>query len=140
VTDKQTASVPAFGDPMSAPFWAAASERKLLIQRCAACRAHQFYPRPLCVACGALDVRWVQAKGEGTVYSMTTVRVPVTPELPPPYVVALVELDEGPRLLTNLVGDGLAIGDRVRVQWRERGDQPPLPVFGALGGKVDAAS
>jgi uncharacterized OB-fold protein len=131
VSNKQAVRASAFGDAMSAPFWAAACERRLLIQRCGACGTHQFYPRPLCVTCGGLDVTWVQAKGEGTVYSMTTVRVPVTPELPPPYVVALVELDEGPRLLTNLVGEGLAIGDHVRVQWRERSGQPPLPVFGS---------
>lgn len=65
------------------------------------------------------------------IHSMTIVRVPVTPELAPPYAVALVELEEGPRLLTNLVGDGLAIGDRVSVEWRERGELPPLPVFSA---------
>ena len=140
MSDKQAPAVPAFGDPMTAPFWAAARERRLLIQRCDACGAHQFYPRPLCLKCGVLGMRWVQVRGEGVVYSMTTVRVPVTPELVPPYAVALVELDEGPRLLTNLVGEGLAIGDRVSVQWRERADLPPLPVFGAAKDVVNGAA
>lgn len=49
--------------------------------------------------------------------------------MPPPYVVALIDLDEGPRMLTNLVGDEFAIGTRVRVQWRDRAGLPPLPVF-----------
>lgn len=129
-----------FGDPMTQPFWAAARERKLLIQRCDACDTHQFYPRPLCLKCGALGVRWVEAGGGGVIHSMTIVRVPVTPELTPPYVVALVELDEGPRLLSNLTGDGLAIGDRVTLRWRERGDLPPLPVFGAAKEAVHGAT
>lgn len=133
MNSKPAVAAPAFGDPMTAPFWAAARERRLLIQRCGACRRHQFYPRPHCISCGVLDMTWVESPGVGIVYSMTTVRVPVTPELSPPYSVALVELDEGPRLLTNLVGEG-AIGDRVKVQWRERGELPPLPVFAVAGG------
>lgn len=70
---------------------------------------------------------WQEVSGHGHVYSMTTVRIPVLPDLPPPYVVALVQLDEGPRLLTNLVGHG-AIGDRVRLRWQER-DGLVLPLF-----------
>jgi uncharacterized OB-fold protein len=58
---------------------------------------------------------------------MTTVRIQVHPELPPPYVVALVELDEGPRLLTNVVGE-CAIGDRVVVRWEPR-DDLVVPAF-----------
>jgi uncharacterized OB-fold protein len=58
---------------------------------------------------------------------MTTVHIQVHPQLPPPYVVALVELDEGPRLLTNIVGD-CAIGDVVQVRWDDRGDLV-VPVF-----------
>ena len=60
---------------------------------------------------------------------MTTVHRQVSPDLPAPYVNALVQLDEGPRLLTTLVGGPCAIGDRVRVRWQERTGAPPLPVF-----------
>jgi len=63
---------------------------------------------------------------------MTVTRVQLLPELPPPYVVALVELDEGPRLLTNIVGAPCKIGDRVRLAWRTREGAPPLPVFEVL--------
>ena len=62
---------------------------------------------------------------------MTTVHLRVDPALEPPYVVAVVELDEGPRLATNLVGGRAPIGDRVRLAWRDRDGAPPLPVFDA---------
>jgi hypothetical protein len=77
-------------------------------------------------------VEWVPAAGTGTVHAATTVHMQVLPELEPPYVVALVELDEGPRLVTNLVEPAPAIGDRVELRWRERSDAPPLPVFTAI--------
>lgn len=118
-----------FGDPMTAPFWAAAERREFVLQRCGACGAHQFYPRPFCLCCGSADVAWVPAAGRGTIYAQTTVHVPVIPELEPPYVVALVDLDEGPRYTAGIVGGPSAIGDRVRLAWRDRDGRPPLPVF-----------
>ena len=117
------------GDPTTEPFWTACRERRLLIQRCETCGHHQFYPRPFCLACESAELRWVDASGEGRIYSMTTVRVPADPSMPPPYVVAIVELTEGPRLLTNIEGGSAAIGDAVRLRWREREPLPPLPVF-----------
>jgi uncharacterized OB-fold protein len=74
-------------------------------------------------------VEWVEAAGTATIYSLTTVRVAVSPEFHPPYRVAVVQLDEGPRMLTNIIGGECRIGERVRVQWKERPDAPPLPVF-----------
>lgn len=121
-----------FGDPTTAPFWAAAERRELVIQRCTACGTHQFYPRPFCLSCGSHDVEWVETAGTGIVHATTTVHLQVLPDMEPPYVVALVELDEGPRLVTNLVKPAPAIGDRVEVSWRERTDAPPLPVFAAI--------
>ncbi|MFO1056622.1 MAG: OB-fold domain-containing protein [Dongiaceae bacterium] len=123
------AAAETFGDPTTAPFWAAARQRRLVIQRCATCGHHQFYPRPHCLSCESADLAWVPAAGHGTIYSMTTTHVQVYPDLAPPYVVALVELAEGPRLLTNIVGAPCRIGDAVRLAWRERADAPPLPVF-----------
>jgi uncharacterized OB-fold protein len=116
-------------DPTTEPFWQACLERRLIVQRCSACGHHQFYPRPFCLACEATEVVWVAAKGTGSIYSLTTVRIPVAEELPPPYLLALVDLDEGPRLLTNIEAEAAAIGDRVDLVWRERGELPPLPVF-----------
>jgi uncharacterized protein len=118
-----------FGDPLSAPFWEAAARRELVVQRCTACGAFQFYPRPFCLACDATELEWARVEGGGTVYATTTVHMEVVPALAPPYVVAVVELDEGPRLTTNIVGGDASIGTRVRLAWREREDAPPLPVF-----------
>ena len=122
-----------YGDPLSRPFWAAAERRELLIQRCPDCGSHQFYPRPFCLACESENVEWVQASGEATIYSLTTIHIPVTVDLEPPYIAALVELEEGPRLLTNIIGEEAAIGGRVRLTWREREQLPPLPVFETVG-------
>jgi uncharacterized OB-fold protein len=119
-----------FGDPLTRPFWDAARRRRLLLQRCGACGKHELYARPFCVSCMSDDLSWVESRGRGTIYSATTVHLRLGSEHEPPYVVALVELDEGPRLLGRLEppGDG-RIGLRVRVGWRDRGSDPPLPVF-----------
>jgi uncharacterized protein len=118
-----------YGDPTSEPFWKAAARHQLLIQKCRRCGAYQFYPRPICVACLSEGIEWVTAVGTGRIYSMTTVRRQTLPDFPVPYVNAIVELDEGPRLLTTIVGDGCAIGDRVRLVWKDRPSAPPLPLF-----------
>lgn len=115
-------------DPTTRAFWAAAESGRLVVQRCTSCGRHQLYPRPFCLACDSSDVVWTDARGTGRVYSMTTVHVPVVGWLEPPYVVALVELDEGPRLLTNLVGEPCRIGDRVEVCWDLR-DGMRVPLF-----------
>jgi uncharacterized OB-fold protein len=118
-----------YGDPLTAPFWEAAARKELVVQRCTRCGSHQLYPRPFCLACNATTLEWVKATGAGTVYTRTIVRVPVTPELVPPYAAAIVELDEGPRMTTTLTDIAIAIGDRVQVAWREREGLPPFPVF-----------
>jgi len=135
MTDQDLAGLP--GDPTTAPFWRAAREHRLMLQRCTACGAYQFYPRPFCLSCFGLGLEWVEASGRATVYSKTTVRIPVIEEMPPPYVVAIVTLEEGPRLTTNLVGDEPAIGDQVSLTWRDRPDLPPLPVFQRLADDDD---
>ncbi|GAB1823744.1 Zn-ribbon domain-containing OB-fold protein [Herbidospora sp. RD11066] len=118
-----------YGDPLSRPFWAGARDRRLVLQRCADCGRWQHYPRPLCLGCESTALESVPASGLGTIYSCTTVRIPARPDLEPPYIAAIVELDEGPRMLTNIAADAARIGDRVRVGWRDREDAPPLPIF-----------
>jgi uncharacterized OB-fold protein len=116
-------------DPVLWPYWEAAQRHELTVQRCQACGAHQHYPRPFCLSCdhGALD--WVKVSGRGTVYSITTVHIQLFPELKPPYQVALVDLDEGPRLVAGIEGTACAIGDAVSVVWCARDGLPPLPNF-----------
>jgi uncharacterized OB-fold protein len=122
-----------YGDALTRPFWTAARDHRLLLQRCRPCGAYQFYPRPFCLACQSDDVGWVESPGRGEVYSVTTVRMSVLPELEPPYQVAIVQLDEGPRLLGSIDGDNASIGDRVEIRWREREGLPPLPMFAVVG-------
>jgi hypothetical protein len=135
VTDAFPLSDLGAADPTTEAFWTACEQHRLLVQHCKACGENQFYPRPFCLSCESNDLEWAETAGKGTIYSLTTIRMPVTPELPPPYLLALVDLDEGPRLLTNIVGvDTATIGDRVELTWRARENLPPLPVFRPAAG------
>ena len=118
-----------YGDPVNAAFWEAASREELVIQQCTDCGSYQFYGRPFCLACQSDHVEWVETGGFATVYSLTRVELSFDPAAKTPYLVAVVELDEGPRMMTNIVNGNAEIGDRVRVTWRHREDAPPLPVF-----------
>jgi len=107
-------------DQDTAPFWEALREHRLTVQRCERCGHHQHYPRLLCTGCGSREVVPVEVAGTGTVYATTIVRRAPSPAFADdvPYVVALVQLDEGPRLLANVVGcpvDDVAIGQPVTV-------------------------
>jgi uncharacterized OB-fold protein len=93
-------------DAASALYWDAARDGRLLIAECAACGKLHHYPRPFCPHCWSEDVRPVEASGSGTLYTYSTVFVndlaPFKERLP--YVAAIVELDEGPRLMTTIEG------------------------------------
>ena len=126
---KEPGQIIPYGDTFTIPFWNAAERGELLIQRCEACGTYQFYPRAFCLSCDAKSPKWVRASGIAKVVSQTAVRIAVTTEWEPPYVVAIVQLEEGPTLLTNLIGRECRIGDRVKVAWRARPNLPPFPVF-----------
>lgn len=116
------------------PYWDAARAGKLLLKTCRACRKAHFPPRHLCPTCWTPCSDWIEAKGEGSVYSFTIMRRAPSPEFAVrvPYVIALVALDEGPRMLANVVGeDALAVrvGERVRVVFEQRKDGFALPQF-----------
>jgi uncharacterized OB-fold protein len=125
------------GDALTAPYWEGVGRREVVLQHCRSCGSWQAYPRPFCLTCYADELDWSAVTGTGTLYSRTTVRLPVLPELEPPYVVAVVELDEGPRLLTHLVDGDCPIGGRVALTWREREDGEALPVFRPTEGGRD---
>ena len=93
-------------NPWAKPFWDAAAEKELKIQKCKDCDKHIFYPRNGCPFCGSDDLDWVKAAGTGTIYTYTVVE-----NNPPsafiqdlPYVVAVIRLDEGVQMLSNIVG------------------------------------
>jgi len=120
-------------DPESAPYWAATLEGRLLVQRCTSCGHHQLYGRAHCLACRG-TVEWVEASGRGTVYSFTVIRQNMSRSFRHllPYVVALVDLDEGPRLMTNVVGcdpEAVRIGASVQVRFEPVSDEAAIPLF-----------
>ena len=121
-------------DPDSAPYWRAAKEHRLLLKRCSSCGKAHFYPRELCPHCHADTVDWIEARGTGSIYSFTVARRPAGPAFKPdaPYVVAIIELDEGARMMTNIVGcppDSVKIGQRVSVVFEDVTDEISLPKF-----------
>lgn len=119
-------------DSITQPWWDAAAQERLVIQHCRACDENQHYPRPVCKTCGATDLDFLESSGRGTVHSFTIVNRAPHPAFTTPYVVALVDLDEGVRLMTNIVGcdpDDVSCDMRVRVSWEPLDDGRKLPVF-----------
>lgn len=114
------------------PFEEGLREGKLLLPWCKSCGKPHFYPRSACPHCWSEDYDWRPAKGTGTVHSYTVTRAnpptAFTSELP--YAIAIIDLDEGVRLLSNVLDGvaGLAIGERVAVTFIER-DGAVVPVF-----------
>ena len=120
--------------PESAPYWQGCRESQLLLQRCGACGRHQFYPRAICTACSSASLSWAPASGRGRVKSYTVIRRAVSAAYEPdvPYVVALIELAEGPTLMSNIVDaplEHVRIGAPVRVRFDAWSDDMRLPVF-----------
>ena len=129
--------------PLTEPFWAAARRGELLVQRCRHCGLHQHYPRVLCGRCWRQDLDLVRSAGRGRVWTYTVVHRPGHPawEADVPYVLALVELDEGPRLMTNVVGvppERVRVGMRVEARF-DRRDDIVLVRFAPESGGTDTA-
>lgn len=121
-------------DEESRGFWEACVRHELRLQRCASCRAFRHPPRAVCPACLSSGVEWVRATGRGAVYSFTVTHQNHAPGFRErlPYVLAVVELDEGVRLMTNVVGcdpAAVRIGLAVEVEWDDVGPDASLPVF-----------
>ena len=116
------------------PYWEACRRGELLVQQCDACQAYQFYPRGICAACWSGEVRWVRSSGRGTVWTFTVTRQNRTPGFSEevPYILALVELEEGVKMFTNVVecdpGD-VAIGMPVEVTFVRVTEQVSVPFF-----------
>lgn len=118
--------------PETAPFWDAAKDERLLIQRCNSCGRHYFYPRPFCPHCASDDVTWDEVSGHGRLVSYVINYRPLPPA-EGAQIIALVQLDEGVRLLTNIVGAtpdpaALTLDAPVTVAFQQRGEYK-LPVF-----------
>lgn len=119
--------------PLSQPFWDGCREGRLHIQKCDRCDTHLFYPVHMCGECGSLELSWVTVSGRGTVYSLTVLARAADDDVTGPRrILALVRLEEGPTMMSNLVGEAaekIAIGDAVEVEFRPLSDEIWQPVF-----------
>lgn len=119
--------------PETAAFWDAAEDGRLLLMACADCGRAYHYPRGRCPECASPNTDWTEASGSGTVYSYTVTRQTSGEYADAtPYVLAYVELQEGPRILTNVVDcdvDQVHIGSPVTVVFDDTGGGPALPRF-----------
>jgi uncharacterized OB-fold protein len=125
-------------DHLSAPFWEGCQEGRLRLQTCTACRKPQFPPGPVCTHCGSPDSEWIDSSGRASVYSWIVVRHPIPVEVyadDVPYVVALVELEEGVRMPTNIVDcapEAVSAGMPLEVCFRDVSETITLPQFRPL--------
>ena len=126
---------------LSLGFWAAAAEHRLVIPCCAECGSRFFPPERLCQTCGKAGWEYADTSGAATVTSYTVVHRAPSPDFETPYVLAVVDLDGGGRMLTNIVGaDPAAVttGMPVHVVFLDQPDGGALPVFEPIaGGRPD---
>jgi uncharacterized OB-fold protein len=136
---EQATTLPApapFVLPEVKPFWDGTAEGKLLLPRCVDDQTLIWYPKPFCPLCASTRVEWVPASGRGTVYSYSVNRRGVA-DLPAyrnagVYVLAYVELEEGPRIMTNIVDcdpESVRIGQKVELVFHDTGEGSALPRF-----------
>ncbi|MDO8703749.1 MAG: Zn-ribbon domain-containing OB-fold protein [Sulfuricaulis sp.] len=121
-------------DQESRPYWDALKQHRLLIKSCRGCGQRHFYPRELCPHCHSDELDWIEAAGEGVIYSYTVARRPAGPafKADAPYVVAIITLAEGPRMMSNIITDqvdAVRIGQRVKLLFEDVTDEITLPKF-----------
>lgn len=122
----------------SIEYWAACRRHELLIQRCADCGTHQFYPRLVCASCSGRSLRWIRASGLAMLRTFTIVRRPVSRAYAAevPYVVALVQLEEGPTMMSHVIGcgvDEVRIGMPLEVVFEDWPEGVTIPKFRPAG-------
>jgi uncharacterized OB-fold protein len=115
------------------PFWDATARGELVVQWCEECQEAQFHPGPLCRTCGG-EPGWKVTNGQGAVYTYTIVHQSRTPPFDTlvPYIVAMIDLDDGPRMMTNVIGcpiDQVHVGMRVEVGFAAEVDGIALPFW-----------
>jgi len=115
-------------------YWQGCRNHKLLIQKCSVCEQYQFYPRIMCTNCMDREVEWVQATGRGKVASYTIIHRAISKAYldEVPYVVALVELEEGPTMMSNIIHcepEEVVIGMEVEVIFEDWSEEVSIPKF-----------
>lgn len=120
------------------PYWEGAKAGKLMIQKCTACSSLQFYPRTYCMGCLNESMTWIEASGNGTVYAFTINHRPANEYMKDktPYAVAAIDLDEGVRMLANIVESDIMkvkCGAGVQVVFEKASEEITLPQFKLAG-------
>ena len=124
--------------PWTVEFWKGTKQGKLLIQECNECKSKIFYPRKHCPECWSSDLGWSEASGKAKVYTYTVTMDMVEPKFMAdlPYVLAMVDLEEGIRMMTRIVDcvpEEVKIGMDVEVTFEDITDQHALPMFRPIG-------
>lgn len=117
---------------ISRSFWEGCLQGELRLQHCESCERFQFYPRTICNGCGGDDLGWQSVSGRGRLASFSIVRRGISKAYPAPYVVVLVDLEEGVRMMSKLIEcepEKIAIGAEVEVLFEDWGAGKTLPVF-----------
>jgi uncharacterized OB-fold protein len=120
--------------PGTAAYWEGCRNHELLIQRCRQCTAHQFYPRTFCTACNSTEVELVRSSGRGEVltYTIITRAVSAAYAEDAPYVIALIRLEEGPKMMSNVVEcdpESVQVGMAVEVVFDQWSEEITIPKF-----------
>jgi uncharacterized OB-fold protein len=118
--------------PLAMPYFDGCKAGVLRLQQCGECQQFQFYPRTICSHCTSEKLQWQDASGNGVIASFTVVRKGVSAAYEAPYVVALIDLAEGPRLMSTLIDvepEDVAIGLPVRVDFAQWSEDISMPVF-----------
>lgn len=121
---------------LTRPFWTAAKNRKLVLQKCRRCEVFNFHPKPWCIECGSRELTWTDAKPTGTVYSFTISRT-VAMNFPGwekdlPVLLCLIDLDDGARMyaqVTDCSPEEIRIGMRVTVHFEDISEEAGIPKF-----------
>jgi uncharacterized OB-fold protein len=125
--------------PETREYWEGLKRGELRIQRCCTCGKAYFFPRPFCPHCSSKDVEWFTASGKGRLYSYVISHRPAHGFQDwTPYVIAIVQLDEGPRMMTNVIGveplpENLPVDLPVEVVFEQQNDEITLPLFRPAG-------
>ena len=120
---------------LSAPYWEGCRAGELRLQQCDSCGEYQFYPRTLCSHCGHTELSWRVASGRARLASYTVVHRPLSDAYPAPTVIVLVDLEEGPRMMSCLADAdpvSLSVGQAVEVDFAAWSDDIAMPVFKTL--------
>ena len=117
---------------LTEPYWQACRQGELTMQQCEDCQAYQFYPRTICSHCGGRNLAWSAVIGRVHIKSFTIVRRGISRAYEAPYVLALINLEEGPCMMSSLVDvdpDTIVVGARVTVAFEPWSTDIEMPVF-----------